>query len=280
VAALKALGAVSLVAHTEDWTPDELIALGVDGFEMYNLHANLELNLGAGIDLLGRLATPDRFPHSDLILLPIISEDPRYLDTWSAVLARGSRAVTTVGTDCHRNTFPQLLPDGERIDSYRRMMIWFTNHLLVRPNTDGKWVDVELKQALGSGRLYGAFEVFGYPRDFDFHAREGATVREMGERASIAAGAELRVTRPSVRGLDPALETPELTLRILRATSSGWESVAESGSDLAFEPTAAGAYRAEVRIKPRHLRSYLASYGDLADRDFVWIYANPIYVAD
>ena len=41
-----------------------------------------------------------------------------------------SRAVTTVGTDCHRNTFPQLLPDGERIDSYRRMMLW-TNDVLV-----------------------------------------------------------------------------------------------------------------------------------------------------
>jgi hypothetical protein len=280
VAALKALGAVSLVAHTEDWTPDELIELGVDGFEMYNLHANLELNIGAGIDLLGRLATPDRFPHPDLILMPIISEDPRYVDTWSAVLSRGSRSVTTLGTDCHRNTFPQLLPDGERIDSYRRMMIWFTNHVLVRPDADGRWADLQLKQALGSGRLFGAFEVLGYPRDFDFHAREGANVREMGEEASIGAGAELRVTRPAVRGLDPGAETPELTLRILRATDTGWENVAESRADLAFEPTSPGAYRAEVRIKPRHLRTHLASYGNLADTDFVWIYANPIYVVD
>ena len=280
VAALKAAGAVSLVAHTEDWTADQLIALGVDGFEMYNLHANLELNIGAGVDLLGRLATPDRFPHSDLILLPIISEDPRYLDTWSAVLSRGSRAVTTVGTDCHRNTFQQLLPDGERIDSYRRMMVWFTNHLLVRPRPDGKWEDAELKQALGTGRLYAAFEVFGYPRDFDFHAREGTTVREIGESASIGAGVELTVTRPAVRGLDPAVDAPELTLRILRATDAGWESVAESGSNLAFKPVTPGAYRAEVRIKPRHLRSHLASYSDLADRDFVWIYANPIYVVE
>jgi hypothetical protein len=280
VSALKALGAVSLVAHTEDWTPDELIALGVDGFEMYNLHANLTLNVAAGFDLLGRLATPDRFPHSDLILLPIISEDPRYLDTWSAVLSRGSRAVTTLGTDCHRNTFPQELPDRERIDSYRRMMVWFTNHLLVRPRADGQWDDVELKQAFKSGRLYGAFEVFGYPRGFDFHAREGAAVREIGDQVSIGAGAELRVTRPTLRGLDRAVEAPELTQRILRATATGWESVAESKSDLAFQPAAPGAYRAEIRIKPFHLRSALASYANLADADFVWIYANPIYVVD
>jgi hypothetical protein len=280
VAALKNLGAVSLVAHTEDWTPDELIALGVDGFEMYNLHANLELNIVAGADLLGRLATPERLPHPDLILLPIISEDPRYLDTWSAVLARGTRAVTTVGTDCHRNTFKQELPDGERIDSYRRMMIWFTNHLLVRPRADGSWDDLELKQALAAGRLYGAFEVFGYPLGFDFSAREGGSTREMGEHVSIAAGAKLFVARPALRGLDPALDPPELKVRLLHAGATGWEVVAESGGDLEFEPAAPGAYRAEVRIVPRHLRGDLASYAALADAEFVWIYANPIYVDD
>jgi hypothetical protein len=41
----------------------------------------------------------------------------------------------------------------------------------------------------------------------------------------------------------------------------------------------AGAYRAEVRMRPRHLRHLLSSYADLADADFVWIYGNPIYVA-
>lgn len=103
--------------------------------------------------------------------------------------------MTTLGNDCHRDTFPQLLPDGERIDSYRRMMLWFTNHLLVRLRGDGP----------------------------------------------CAASIQRRTV---------------------------------------FEPAAPGAYRAQARIRPRHLRSHLASYANLADTDFVWIYANPIYVVD
>jgi len=80
VAALKALGAVSLVAHTEDWTPDELIALGVDGFEMYNLHANLELNLGAGIELFAEaddVRTPPTQVQASLAAADLKNSRPR-----------------------------------------------------------------------------------------------------------------------------------------------------------------------------------------------------------
>ena len=40
IARHKSAGAVVLVAHTEDWTPEQLTTLPLDGFEMYNLHAN------------------------------------------------------------------------------------------------------------------------------------------------------------------------------------------------------------------------------------------------
>jgi hypothetical protein len=280
VATLKAAGAVSLVAHTEDWTPEQVIALGLDGFEMYNLHANFLRNTGAAIGLIGKISTPDQLPHSDLVLMPILQEDPTYLETWASVLSRGTRVVTTMGTDCHRNTLKNMLPDGERVDSYRRMMIWFSNHLLVRPQSDGKWDDRDLKQALSAGRLYGVFELYGYPVGFDFHAAEGSTVREMGEEASVAAGAELRVTSPSVQGLDPSAEPPLLRTRILRAEEGSWEVAGEAEGDLAVSPTAPGVYRAEVRITPRHLRAHLSSYAALADQEAVWIYANPIYVIE
>ena len=58
---------------------------------------------------------------SDLILLGVMSEDPRYLKRWGSVLASGAKRVTTMATDCHRNTFKQLMQDGERVDSYRRI---------------------------------------------------------------------------------------------------------------------------------------------------------------
>jgi hypothetical protein len=54
--------------------------------------------------------------------------------------------------------------------------------------------------------------------------------------------------------------------------------VAEGASDLAVLVDAPGAYRAEVRIVPTHLAPYLASYADLAQNEYAWIYSNAIYV--
>jgi hypothetical protein len=276
----KADGAVALVAHTENWTLQQLTDLPLDGFEMYNLHANAIRGAGGALSLITKIKRPDELPQSDLVLLPIWNEDPRYIQTWGSVLASGAHRVTTMATDCHQNAFPQILPDGERIDSYRRMMEWFSNHLLVRPKPDGSWNDQDLKDALRAGRLYGAFEVMGYPVGFDFHAVEGKTVREMGEEASLANGVELDVVKPQVADLDPAVDPPRITLRLLRARSGGWDEIAKGERDLAVKVTEPGAYRAEVRILPHHLRGYLSSYADLADQDFVWIYSNPVYVVD
>ncbi len=263
-------GAVVLLQHTEDWTVDQLTTLPVDGFEMYNLHANTLRAAGNVLELLLRLDRGDTdLMHPDLTFLAIVSEDERYLSKWSEALARGAKRVTTMGTDCHRNTFKAELSDGERVDSYRRMMIWFSNHLLV----DGPG-DEALKRALAGGRLYGAFEAFGYPVGFDFFA--GA--HEMGDAVALTERPTLEVKAPTVQDLDPDAPAPKITTHLLRATREGWEEVARGDASLSFTPSVAGAYRAEVRIVPRHLTAALASYGALAEQSFVWIYANPIYV--
>jgi hypothetical protein len=273
---LKAAGAVSLLQHTESWSVDQLEQLPIDGFEMYNLHANTLKGAGAALELLFNLETPEKLPHSDLVFLPLVSEDPEYLDRWSQVLARGVKRVTTMGTDCHRNTFPALLPDGERVDSYRRMMLWFSNHLLVQPNADGSFDDRSLKDALRAGRLYGAFEAFGYPDGFDFHADAAGTISEMGAEVMLSDGPKLEATAPSVRG--GASPSPEIRTVLWRATDTTWSLVTEGTTSLSHVPTEAGVYRAEVRIRPHHLAKYLASYTGLSDQEFVWIYSNPIYV--
>ena len=217
---LKAAGAVALVPHTEMWTVEQLQQLPLDGFEMYNLHINLQRNFGPALGLLTKLESPEELPHPDLILLPILQEEPDYLETWARVLASGARRVTTMGTDCHRNTFKQQLPDGERVDSYRRMMMWFSNHLLIEADADGDYDDVALKEALRARRLYGAFEMFGYPVGFDFHAEStGATV-EMGGDAALADGVELVVRLPEVFDLDPTVDAPIVELRLLDTLAS------------------------------------------------------------
>jgi hypothetical protein len=278
IAAHKKAGAVVLVAHTENWSVEELSTLPLDGFEMYNLHANLMAELGAALDVILKLNSPELLPQSDLILLPILAEDSSYLDRWSGVLASGARRVTTMGTDCHRNSFPSLLPDGERVDSYRRMMMWFSNHLLIDTAGGTSWDDRDLKAALRAGRLYGAFEFLGYPSGFDFYAEAGGMSHEMGEEIAATSGVSLHVSMPTLRDLSVDVEPPALMARILLATPDGWQLVAEDDTDLEVAIDTVGAYRAEVRIKPLHLKSHLGSYVDLADREVPWIYSNAIYI--
>jgi hypothetical protein len=279
IAEMKAQGAVVLVAHTEDWTPEVLLDLPLDGFEMYNLHANLLANLSAGLLVLEQLDDPRLLPHSDLIVLPIFQEDPRYLERWGTVLARGGRPVTTMGSDAHRNTFPDLLPDGERVDSFRRMMKWFSNHVRVRPEPDGTWDDRHVKEALAARRLYGAFEYMGYPEGFDARMETRGAVLEIGDEATLADAPQIVVTRPGVRGLDPAADPPDFELRVLAAREGGFDLVASgTGPELHYAVLAPGAYRVEVRMAPRHLAGWLGAYEALATELRPWIYTNAFFV--
>ncbi len=281
IEAFRQKGAISLLQHTEDWTPEQITSLPLDGFEMYNLHANTVRAAGTALELMGRLIQnqTEGMARPDLVFLFLFSEDPIYLSTWSKSLASGARRVTTMGTDCHRNSFPQLLEDGERVDSYRRMMSWFSNHLLVRPEADGSWDDRNLKEALRAGRLYGAFEVFGTPDGFDFHSTAAGLTKEMGEEVTLADAPTLHVKAPAVRALDPSRTPPKLTTRLLRATTEGWVEVASTQGNIDFTPTRPGAYRAEVRIEPHHLRPDLRDDADrLLSHDYVWIYSNALYV--
>ena len=280
-AKLKAQGAVVLIAHTEDWEADELVSMPLDGFEMYNLHANMVARMADALKLMTIALSkePNVAPHPDLSLLPLIWEDDRYLSRWGTVLAKGVKRVTTMGTDCHRNTLNYKIADNERVDSYRRMMLWFSNHLLVTPKADGSIDDRSLKDALRAGRLYGAFEVLGYPEGFDYAAVADGKIAEMGDTVSLAKGVELRVRMPKVAYLDPKVAAPVLRARVLKAVDGGWQEVAVGGGNLAFAVTEAGAYRAEVRMVPRHLLGWLGSLVEVAETEMVWIYANAIYVA-
>ncbi|MFO0723803.1 MAG: hypothetical protein U1E65_08485 [Myxococcota bacterium] len=275
------VNALVLAQHTEDWTPEDLVGDGFDGFEMYNLHANTLRGAGAVIELLFRVSEmKPGLPAPDLAVLPIWSEDERYISTWGSVLSRGAHKVTTMGTDCHRNTFPALLSDGERIDSYRRMMVWFSNHVLVRPGADGSFDDQALKDALKAGRSFGVLEAMGFEEGFDFYAEAAGVTHEMGERLPFGASPKLTIKRPSVRELDTKRPAPEIVLRLLRAKEGGFDEVANAAvGDLSFTVTSTGAYRAEVRMVPHHLEADLGDFkDDVLAKNPVWIYSNAIYI--
>jgi hypothetical protein len=282
-ATFRAAGALVFYAHTESKSLMQIRATQPDGIEIYNTHANIDPHirpdwLGLGsldfAPMLLRFTDARNRLAPDLAVLSFLSEARPDLVTWDTLLAEGMHLTGTGGCDAHQNSFPQMMPDGERGDSYRRMMHWHTLHALV-DTTDRAGV----MDALDRGRLYLTFEVFGTPMDFDFRAESSAagTIAEMGD--TIAVGATLHVVRPSLPAGFPSDPAPTITLRIVRAAAGGGVEVASgSSAELVFTTTEAGVYRAEVHMVPEHARPYLGAYADDLIQEVPWVYANPIYV--
>lgn len=280
-ASFRAAGALVWQAHTEGQTLETLRPIGLDGLEIYNLHANLGPDIRRdhlGLEPLGYLPALLDFTNKrlrlppDLAVLAFLVENQPALDRWDALLSEGQRIAGTGGCDAHENTLPMLLADGERGDSYRRMMIWMQNHLLVDDASPAA-----IDDALSAGRLYVAFEIFGSPVGFDFVADDAGAIREMGEDAPV--GATLRVTRPSLPEGFPSDPPPIISMRILRSTAAGAIEVASGGGEtLEHVTTEPGPYRAEVRIVPEHARPALGAKADSLIRELPWVYANPIFI--
>lgn len=276
----RAAGALVFYAHTEGHPIERIRESAPDGVEIYNTHANVDPRIRAehlGLtesDYLGmllRFAQPASRMEPDLSLLAFWSENGNALGKWDTLLAEGMHLVGVGGCDAHENTFRQEMPDGERGDSFRRMMIWHSNHLLVDEVSYEGVMD-----ALGRGRAYLTFEVFGTPVGFDFYADDGGSVAEMGGQTRV--GATLRLRRPSLPEGFPADPPPRITLRILRAAPAGGVEVARGeGESLEHVVGEPGAYRAEVRMVPEHARPYLGRFADALVREVVWVYSNAIH---
>lgn len=270
VTVFRALGGLAWIAHTESKALDHLRALGLDGLEIFNLHAAIDPDIREEhLGLPGETVASDivKFadrtpegPEPDLAVLPFLVEQEVSVARWQALLFEGQRIAATAGTDAHENSFPLEMRDGERGDSYRRMLRWFSNVVLVDDPAD----PAQIEAALDAGRAFVAFEILGTPVGFDFRIEEGAMVAQT----------------PAVFGVDAALPAPEIRTRILRIAQGGnAEEVAAGVGSVVYPAPLPGVYRAEVRIRPRHLSPYLGGLGpELAEREYVWIYSNALWI--
>ncbi|HVK68382.1 MAG TPA: hypothetical protein VM694_28185 [Polyangium sp.] len=281
VDAMHEAGALVFVAHTESRTPEWLASMPFDGVEVYNVHAAIDPDIrkdylgleayGGGASILPFTRQDDDGPQPDLAFLGFFEELPIYGQRWDALLA--TRNVTGIaGTDVHENSFPGVLRDGERGDSYRRLMRWFSNIALV----DGPITPTSVKAALAAGRSYVAFEILGAPAGFDFHAETNGAVVEMGGQAP--AGSTIVARAPKVHNIDPAVTAPTISMRLLRIDASG-TTIAAEGDTIRLENAPSGAYRVEVRILPTHLRPHVGDTGEGYIRERLWILANPIRIS-
>ena len=317
IAAFHAAGGAVLQAHGESRSLADLTALaaaGLDGMEVYNLHANIDPRIRSthlGLDGLGAVAglapwfggTPvsEGGPEPDLSVLGFLLPNQNQLGKFDALLGAGYRLLPMFGSDIHENSFKTLLADGERGDSYRRLMRWFTNHLLVRGS--GPWTPAQLMDAVKSGRGYGVFEVFGSSAGFDFFAEvkagsgSPASTAEMGEEAPLGATLKLRIPNPLPVGeavdkralavmtavvlrVAPG-ESAAKVVRQQQLTAS--ELAAPGGTLLSIATgdtasTGPGAYRVELRITPRYLLHLLGEEFKQYEREYPYLYSGVIYV--
>ncbi len=252
-------------------------------------------------------------PHPDLAYLVLLEAGfPRSgLEKWHDVL--GARFVAGgLGNDVHQNVSvnpvckaataeaacravaaaypnvlsaliaggPLLLNDGERIDSYGRITRWLHNRALVREKTMP-----EIVAAMGSGRSYGIWAVFGEPGPFAFWAESGTTRVEMGGRAP-AAGATLRARlpdapRPELGANWTAQDAARAGLRALlwRTTGGGKELIGTFttfGAGVSVAAPGPGKYSLEISLVPRHLEVPLGKASALAGSEYRWIISNAV----
>lgn len=293
LAAFEQAGALRLIAHTEGRdvaTLQALVDAGLQGVEVFNLHAMFDPDIreeDLGLDRAGWLEDmapfmdEDGTAEPDLFVLAVLAAQPPSEAAWDALNASGPDdrvIVATAGTDAHQNVLPMPMRDGERVDSYRRMLRWFSQHLWM-DGADAEGADLDgAEAALAAGRFHVAFEVLGTPEGFDFHLvdAQGAT-HEMGSALSDAAlPATLVVSCPTLSAPSPqGSQAPEITATVLRDGAT-WQ--AGCGS---FPVTEPGTYRARVDMTPWHLSPFLGDDADAAApwmHPYPWVYGNPIRI--
>lgn len=290
--AFTAAGAVRLLAHTESRDLAELQALvaqGLQGVEFYNLHASFDPGIRSehlGLDPVSWLSDLGLFMEEgstaepDLFVLSVLQRQEVSEQAWDALNASapGSTVVfATAGTDAHQNVLPTLMSDGERVDSYRRMLRWFSQHLWVDGDAESQGVDAA-EQALAAGRFHVVFEILGTPVGFDLHLRasDGA-VYEMGSAVPASAlPATLVVGCPSLAPDSPRGERdPEVLVSVLR---DGIEVAQGCGEHTV---SVSGTWRVEVDMIPWHIAPFLGDDAETAERwmrAYPWITSNPIRV--
>lgn len=265
-----AAGGLVFVAHSESRDRAQLASqqdAGLTGLEIFNLHAMFAPDIRADyLDLDPVLWLSDLEPFTDdegeaepdLMVLTVLADQPPSLAHFDALLARGP-TVGIVGTDAHQNVFNFDLRDGDRADSYRRMLRWMANVLLP---LDGE----SPEQALAAGRSFVAFEIVGTPSGFDLSAADGTPMGGSTTSTSLTVGCPT-LHPDSPRGPDE----PTITVRLLRDGLPFAEGCGE-------HEVTPGVYRVEVDIVPHHLRPFLGEVADTWIKPYPWIRSNAIRV--
>jgi hypothetical protein len=279
MAAAAAAGGAVFIAHTEGRSPEWLdarFAEGATGLEIFNAHAmfdpriraeHLDLDPASWLLDIAPFTSPSGTAEPDLFFLAALQAQTPSLARWDARLAQGP-AVGVAGSDAHQNVLPTLLRDGERGDSYRRALRWFSN--LVWAVDDSP---AAAEAALREGRVAVVFDLLGVPDGVDFSGESAGGARvEMGGAGPVD---RLTVGCPRLAaGSARNLQDPEITVRVLKDGAPWADGCGVHAAD------GPGVYRVEVDIVPRHLADYLGEDPTPWLRPYPWVLTNAIRVTD
>lgn len=263
------LGGLVAQQHSEGSELSYLRSSAIDLIEIYNFHVSM---IQAAAYLADYMGSMDSKPPADLQFMGFYAPLMEQLTKWYGTVYE--RAVAPfIGTDIHRNTIPKLMPDGERLDSYRRFMRWFSNHLLVTGMTPAAF-----KDALRNGRTYVVAEGIGTPAGFDFYAETSAGVKDLGQTIEAALAPKLIAKKPHVVEYPGTAADVRLVLKKIADQTA--EVVKESAGDLEAEGLAPGVYYVEAAFTPNYLRPLFKSkrVADQYVKEFTWIYSSAIRI--
>ena len=270
IASLNAAGAIVLSAHPEGRSREQLLerqAAGAAGFEIFNLHAmfapdirseDLGLDAWSWTSDIAPFTNPNASAEPDLFFLAVHGDQAPSLEHFDA-LSQLAHTVGVAGTDAHQNVLNMELRDGERADSYRRMLSWFSNWVVAESAQD-------IQSGLGGGNVAVVFESLGTPASLEL------LLSGQPPGNSVSTGTLqlpcLALAPTSPRGEeDPVIEAFVL--------KDGQPFAQGCGTHEITEP---GVYRVRYSITPWHLEPFLGEDPAPYLREYTWILSNPWWV--
>jgi hypothetical protein len=312
-------------SEADDIDAPTIVQGGADAMEWYNPHGNFKTALGgdkisgAAVDVIPLFKKLGDFlqgsssgAHPDLFYLLLLPSWPQKgFDKWREV--QKSRFVPgLLGSDVHQNVSVDpvcsgaaqqalctallggsssalaplvsggqiIMSDGKRFDAFERLLRWLHNRVLVKSLSPD-----DLHEALGHGRSYGVFSVFGDPKGFYFDGDAAGTPVDMGDE--VKGPVTLHVQLPTAPAPIPGGVTfdtataakAEVRAVLYRTDASGTVEVAKVaglGQLLAPTVTEPGQYHVEIWVKPKHFAGLLGGQAASADTEYMWAITNPI----
>ncbi len=275
IEAFRKVNGVVCTAHSEGKDDDYLINSSLDCMEIYNFHVSILSSSGLVV-LADYLNQPEKMPHPDIAFLAFYEPLKLQLGKWYVTVEK--RNITPIiGTDIHRNAVKKELSDGERLDSYRRFMRWFSNFLMVK-----EFKPSEFKKAIKEGRIYVVAEGLGTPTGFDFYADTKNGIVNPGNTIKLEDFNKFVIRIPEILGIKNADQYIRARLFKIKDKSE-IEILAPVPRDKGdtielISNIDKGVYAVQILLTPMHLKKVCKRWASDYIKEFVWIYSNTIRI--